>query len=249
MLVFRGGKIMQACYHLLAKNIDVSVIFSPPRQVWWKAPSRLEFWEKWWWDCPRWKDQTWCRYTIWIHMEHIPHPSRHLLSRWFVPFFRYCAICSPRFLEGFPTILSDFFFEQHRNCLDWKHMGRLNDNCGAPGAPETSSKQKHHWNDKKESRVVGIPWYNHRPPYIAWTPRYFFGVRKFTAKQIDHDTSCRYMAQLGHQWRWTSEPQRVAEYGALDFSVDSSTHWEFFTNDPGVFLYLVCSTRVFFFGS
>lgn len=42
-------------------------------------------------------------------------------------------------------------------------------------------KQKHHWNDKKESRVVGRPWYNHRPPYIAWTPR--LGVRKFTAKQ------------------------------------------------------------------
>ena len=33
MLGFGGGKIMQACYHLLAKNIDVSVIFSPPRQV------------------------------------------------------------------------------------------------------------------------------------------------------------------------------------------------------------------------
>lgn len=128
MLGFGGGKIMQACYHLLAKNIDVSVIFSPPRQVWWKAPSRLEFWEKWWWDCPCWKDQTWCRYTIW-NISPIPAGTCWVDDSFLFPVWWDMF---PSFPGGVPTILSDFFFEQHWNCLDWKHMGRQNDNCGAP---------------------------------------------------------------------------------------------------------------------
>ena len=138
-----------------------------------------------------------------LKREHIPHPSRHLLSRESMirSFFPVWWDMFPSFPGGVSDNSERFLFRSTWKMFGLKTYGPIRMTTVEPREHlKDPCKQKHHWNDKKESRVVGRPWYNHRPPYIAWTPRLsFWGCVNLRRNKIYHDSSCRYMAQLGHQ--------------------------------------------------
>ena len=194
--------------------------------------------EKWRWDCLCWKDQTWCRYT----MEHIPHPSRHFLSRWFVPFsgvVGYVYIVSWRGSDNSER----FLFRTTLNMFGLETYGPSEWQLWSPGAPERSRHKNIIGMTKRNQEWLVYHGTNHRPPYIAWTPVFFWGCVNLRRNKIYHDTSADTWRSLD-----TSEDGRVSHSEWLSMGLG---FFGGFIDAPGIFgndrgfLYLVCSTRGF----